>query len=405
MKIGIISEFSPRTCDYSSLKSLKQKNLEIHLFTKTRFKDYYENSVIVTHTYENMPLNHEYILDIIQSHYEKPFDYLIANHEDDLLMAAKIRQFLRIDGQCYNSALDFRDKFVMKSHLSGTVALPNFCKINDSVDLVAFIERNQLPVVVKPRTGAGSSEITIVRTEKDLRKFLKTQIPMGKFMVETFVKGDMYHMDGIFDNGKIKLYTISKYYNTCMAYTDNEPVGSYIVDEKNHNKKSIFVMVRKVLQTLQTPSHAITFHAEVYKQPSHSPVFCEIASRVGGGRIASTFKLHTNVDMQTYYVESQMGIRKEVKSKISSMQQGWIIFPPRVGKLSAVKMLSKPWIKEANFDRPKIGRMFSGAAFNGDALIAYVIEGKNEAELLTRMKYVERFQKENTEYIPMRLSK
>lgn len=32
MKIGIISEFSPRTCDYSSLKSLKQKNLEIHLF-------------------------------------------------------------------------------------------------------------------------------------------------------------------------------------------------------------------------------------------------------------------------------------------------------------------------------------------------------------------------------------
>ncbi|HEV0391292.1 TPA: carboxylate--amine ligase, partial [Streptococcus pneumoniae] len=44
VKIAIINQFSPRVCDYKAIKELEDKKYEIEIFTKARFKSYYEDS-------------------------------------------------------------------------------------------------------------------------------------------------------------------------------------------------------------------------------------------------------------------------------------------------------------------------------------------------------------------------
>lgn len=397
MKIAIISEFSPRVCDYSKIESLCAKGMEVELFTNNRFKSYYSNKKFKVNTYDNMPDNQEYLLDVIKSHKDQKFDFLVANHEFDLITIAKLRELLEIPGQSFISALDFRDKYLMKKKVKEVVSVPNFAKIGSNVELIDFISKNGFPVVIKPRMGAGSSDVKILRNSEDLREQLKHGDKNIKFMVESFIDGLMYHVDGIFNSIDIQAVTVSKYYNNCLSFQDNKALGSFIIDDTNPDKKRLIQEVDKVLHKLETPLIPIVFHAELFIKPNGSIVFCEIASRVGGGRVNSVFEISTGINLQEYFVESQICCENKLEN-LTNIKAGWIIFPPKTGKLVSVNLLSKSWLREVNFDKESIGKVYDGAQFSGSALISYVVEGKDEKELFERMEFIEKFQESNTIY-------
>ena len=55
-----------------------------------------------------------------------------------------------------NSALEYRDKVIMKNKLNQhNIKTPLYAPIESSVDLIAFIQKYGYPVVLKPRKGFG----------------------------------------------------------------------------------------------------------------------------------------------------------------------------------------------------------------------------------------------------------
>ena len=207
VKVAIINQFSPRVCDYKSIEELEDKKYEIEFFTKSRFKSYYSGSKFKCYFYDDLLENQNYLFDLIESHAKKPFNYIVATHEFDIVLAAKIRELLGLSGQNIESAIGFRDKYIMKKYLEKVVSLPKYAEINDCIDLIEFTDNLRYPFVVKPRQGAGSIGVTIIQNKSELKDFISTPLSPN-IMVETFTDGEMYHVDGLFKDSEILLYSV-----------------------------------------------------------------------------------------------------------------------------------------------------------------------------------------------------
>ncbi|EUB25207.1 ATP-grasp domain protein [Streptococcus sp. AS20] len=395
VKVAIINQFSPRVCDYKSIEELEDKKYEIEFFTKSRFKSYYSSSKFKCYFYDDLLENQNYLFDLIESHAKKPFNYIVATHEFDIVLAAKIRELLGLSGQNIESAIGFRDKYIMKKYLEKVVSLPKYAEINDCIDLIEFTDNLRYPFVVKPRQGAGSIGVTIIQNKSELKDFISTPLSPN-IMVETFTDGEMYHVDGLFKDSEILLYSVSKYFNDCLSFKTNTPLGSYIIDDSNPLSKKLYDATLKVLTKIPTPSHTIPFHAEFFVD-GEQITFCEIASRVGGGLINDSFKLITNINLQETFVKSQIGIDYLNIIK-SDKRTAWITIPPKEGELLSVSLYKDSWVEKVNFDETSIGRKYSGGDFSASALIAYLISGKNEEDLKSKISHIIKWQDENTIY-------
>ena len=108
------------------------------------------------------------------------------------------------------------------------------------MDLIEFTDNLRYPLVVKPRQGAGSIGVTIIQNKSELKDFIISTPLSPNIMVETFTDGEMYHVDGLFKDSEILLYSVSKYFNDCLSFKTNTPLGSYIIDDSNPLSKELY---------------------------------------------------------------------------------------------------------------------------------------------------------------------
>eukprot|EP01126_Amoeba_proteus_P045223 TRINITY_DN5053_c0_g1_i9.p1 TRINITY_DN5053_c0_g1~~TRINITY_DN5053_c0_g1_i9.p1 ORF type:complete len:107 (-),score=17.72 TRINITY_DN5053_c0_g1_i9:551-871(-) len=98
-------------------------------------------------------------------------------------------------------------------------------------------------VVVKPRKGYGSVNTTVIKTKNDLESYLQNMSascdsPL-EMMVEGFVTGQMYHVDGFVYQGKARLIWPSCYVNTVVNFEANNFIAGYSLLPTNPMLKRI----------------------------------------------------------------------------------------------------------------------------------------------------------------------
>jgi biotin carboxylase len=282
------------------------------------------------------------------------FDTVIALHEFDILRAAKIRESLGIQGQSYENALLYRDKLKMKSAIfqNSNVALPTFQEMEYPLDAVDFMEKHGYPFVIKPADSAGSMGTTVIRNETDLIDFLKKMKvfyfaeaqPANHLMLETYVQGEMYHVDGYIENNELILICASKYLENSLIYLDqNEISGSYLLSSDSELHSRLVEETKKVIQALGSPKSMI-FHAEFFHTPDDQLVFCEIASRPGGARIIEMIEAAYGLHLTKAYTQSACGLNAPFTDD-TPKRVGHIVPIPKFGKLVKAPIESPyPWI-------------------------------------------------------------
>lgn len=103
------------------------------------------------------------------------------------------------------------------------IKVPFFAPVDTPLDLLEFVAKhgyeiaNVKPsnihrhhVVVKPRKGYGSVCTAVIKNEQDLESYLRTDFGSScdaplEMMVESFVTGQMYHVDGFVYDGEVAL--------------------------------------------------------------------------------------------------------------------------------------------------------------------------------------------------------
>lgn len=235
------------------------------------------------------------------------FTAIIAISESDLIRAAELRDYLGIPGQTMESALAFRNKVMMKDKLKHTdIQLSPYCKVTSSLDLLKFVASHSYPIVVKKVDGTGSKEVAIIHTESELEHRLEEGFK-GEWIAEKFVSGRIYHIDGVAMKGELLFCWPSVYINSCLAYMDAKPSGSYILEADNPLVTRLNEMVNQILSYMPCPE-VIAFHAEIFHTEDDELILCEIASRVGGSKIGITLKTAFNIDLMKTWVQMQCGI-------------------------------------------------------------------------------------------------
>ncbi|OLB74066.1 MAG: biotin carboxylase [Actinobacteria bacterium 13_2_20CM_2_71_6] len=207
---------------------------------------------------------------------------IVALKEDDLLVAAQLRQEWGCAGLSPAQLVRFRDKLTMAEIVVGAgVPVPAFAPAPHADAVRAFGDRYGWPVIVKPRIGSSSAGVSQVDGSDGCDRLDVDSD--GPLMVQAFDPRQIYHVDGYFDGTALGPYRASRYVNTCLGFRYGDVLGS--VEEDNPRLVlAIGAFSTRVMAALSDgPS---VFHLEVFvDRETGDCAFLEVGARVGGAEI------------------------------------------------------------------------------------------------------------------------
>lgn len=306
--------------------------------------------------------------------------HIIACQEQDLERAAALREVLDIPGQDVESAVAFRDKLVMKDLArAADIGVTSYAQLETPADLLAFVGAHGLPVVVKPRDGSSSKGLSILRDDAALGEFLVgfgwDDTTQPNFLMEAFVRGAMYHVDGLVADGRMVVAWPSRYLYELASFGDTSPRLDVTLDPGDPMTGRLLSFTARVLDALPT-ARDTTFHAEVFHTPSDEFLLCEIASRNGGAWIKECHRAMFGIDLPTVRVLAQLGLPLPFDTSGGPLQPsqmaGQLLLLKRPGRVVSVPTEPPfPWVERYKpFVKP--GDVMEKAKSSGDFMAAMV---------------------------------
>lgn len=317
---------------------------------------------------------------------EERIDRIVAVAEGDLLRAAELRRVLGLPGQDVESARAFRDKVVMKALVtSAGIEVAEHAAVESACDVVRFVERFGYPVVAKPRCGTGSINTLIVRDSAALDAMFAALPEISGGLVESFVPGEMLHVDGLVHRGQHVLTSVSRYVTGCLAFYRGESLISVQLDTSDPLRSRLVAFAERVVAAMPLPE-LTPFHLEVFHTPDDRLVFCEVASRVSGGRVRESVAHTFGIDMTKTWIEWQLGLRDTVPTaKQPTTVCGDAAIPPRAGRITAfADALDVPGIVDLEVScRP--GDVLPPPATSTSSMATILAEAPTARELTERL--------------------
>jgi biotin carboxylase len=316
--------------------------------------------------------------EAIQLHSDYNFKSIVVHSEYDLIRAARLREYLGIQGQSVKSAVAYRDKVIMKEFLrKAGVKTADFSRLDSPIDLYKFVTEKGFPVLLKPRDAGGGRYIRTLSSMSEVKSFLEQGLPQN-FMVEKFVSGGMYHADGLAQNGDLAFVAVSRYYNGCLAYQRQLSVGSAVVSPANPIAKRISELLPEIMAALPSVP-AMAFHAEFFHTDDDEVIVCEIASRTAGGRIMETVEMSYGVDIIKSWVRWQSGLPADIAPELK-MHAGYLVVPPRNARLE--KLPDRPpfsWVIDYTTGVQE-GQDLNDPISNGESIATALVVGETEEQ-------------------------
>jgi hypothetical protein len=346
--------------------------------------------------------NTDVVADLVHKIYQQlPFSRIVAPDENDILRAAKLRHQFQLPGQSIESALSFQDKLMMKQYIADKgLRVPEFQAVRDLADIEAFVARVGYPIVLKPARGTGCEGIMIIENAQELESYKLSYLP--DYMAESFVPGAMYHTDGLVKDGKLVCCWPSLYLDLPLNIINGGYASSYMLAADNPLVPRLIQYTQDVLNALPTPTET-AFHLECFMpNENEEPVFCEIASRVGGKGVNDAWMTSFNIDLKRNFMLMQAGqdCPPITMPKKPAVLTGEVWFPKQKGLLKHIETTCPlPWVKKYEvYDRA--GTQLNPVGTLNDLLAGSpLIIGETETEMRERFKQFAQWFQETTEIV------
>ncbi|MGF1428885.1 ATP-grasp domain-containing protein [Kitasatospora sp. LaBMicrA B282] len=230
---------------------------------------------------------------------------IVALKEDDLLIAAQLREEWEVPGPRVADLTRFRDKYLMASAVAAAgLEIPNFALVTDAASVLEFGQAHGWPVVVKPILGSSSDGVVKVDGPAEVAALDLADRPM---MVQRFQPGQIYHVDGVFTGTELLVCRGSRYLNTCLGFRSGDALGSVEEDDPAINA-AIAESARAYLGALTDAP--LVFHLELFVDTAAGPPRCsflEVGARVGGAEIPFLWREVHGYDLMDAAFQLQLG--------------------------------------------------------------------------------------------------
>lgn len=347
----------------------------------------------------------------VQMHREFAFTHIYTKNEDLIIRAAHLRTLLNIPtGLCAEQVQAYREKVHMKELASqGGFSVPPFARLLAPIDLIGFIDQHGYPVIVKPTLGCAVSGLHVISNADELQSFLTSKLfacidmnqrmdLVGELMVEKYLRGDMYHVNGIAYNGQISHVWPFAYLHTCLDFARNGlAYGNCSIPCSNELFQRLVQATQRLLNILPTPKDCLVFHLELFENldDENDFILCEIAARAPGGSITHLIDLLSFPD-QSNNSFARLDFRASISLSIPSFSDLPIsnqvltdlVIPRKSGKLMYIPrecpIANLIYIPLANVQTPTVYDKYDANAMNSACrLMTYsttMIEGRELVE-------------------------
>ncbi|AMA73379.1 MULTISPECIES: ATP-grasp domain-containing protein [Aneurinibacillus] len=321
---------------------------------------------------------------------------ILALDELDLIRAAQLRELFGIEGQSVESAVTYRDKLIMKQYMRKKgIPVPDFRLINSPLDLLSFVKEHNYPVIVKPRDLVASIGVSIIRDSTELEEWL-THHFRPNMLAEKYIEGKLYHIDGLVNDGEIKLCWPSTYHTLNRYWLDTDFHSSHMLEQENPVFQRLVNLTSKVIGLMPSPK-TFTFHLEVFEKPNGELLICEIASRTGWARVNKTIEYTLGVNLNCSVLRLQCDLPANTQPSLRKLG-GWILCKPQAGELVYVP-------SEVPFDfvveyqvTGKPGMVYNGAKSCVDSIANMIVMANTEVELRDNISKAQQWFVENTKW-------
>lgn len=227
------------------------------------------------------------------------FARIVALDEFDMELAALLREHLRVPGMGATATRAVRDKLVMRELAAAAgIAVPEFAGVISHADVRAYLDRTTGPWLLKPRTQASAIGIRKLRQPDELWPILETLGDMqSHFLLERFVPGDVYHVDGVIDRGNVAFAEVHRYADPPFDVMHAGGVFcSRTVPRGSDDDRALRAELPRVLATVGLDDGV--FHVEFIRARDTGEFhFLEVAARVGGAHIADMVHAATGLNL------------------------------------------------------------------------------------------------------------
>ncbi|MEU3887715.1 ATP-grasp domain-containing protein [Streptomyces sp. NPDC029041] len=211
------------------------------------------------------------------------FDAVCSGLEFCLLDAAAVTG----DAAAVTRALAMRDKFVQKRVVRDAGVRTADCAVLDEPGGAAAALPS-FPQVLKPLDGGGARNTFLVADERELAAVLERPefaAGGGPWLLEEYVPGVEFQVDGFVEGGELRLLSISRYVQNLIEVHSGGLVAHIVLPPRTHPE--LYAKVGALAETSfkALGHHDGVFHLEVFEHAGDGEiVFGECGARVGGGR-------------------------------------------------------------------------------------------------------------------------
>jgi hypothetical protein len=223
---------------------------------------------------------------------------LVALEEFDVIIAALIREHLRLPGMDSASARVFRDKLAMRVRASdANLRVPEFVPLFNFQEVGEYMNRVPPPWIVKPRSDVSSSGVRKMEDAEQVWRAIEAldarpalQDRSSYYLLERYVAGEVFHVDSVVEDGEVIFSGASRYGRPPMNVVQEGGVfTTHTVEYDAREHLELTRLNAELLRALGLERGAA--HAEFIRGADDGEFyFLEVAARVGGAHIAETLE-------------------------------------------------------------------------------------------------------------------
>lgn len=244
---------------------------------------------------------------------KQPIDRIVALDEFDMESAAALREHLRLPGMGLTAMRYFRDKLAMRWRAKeGGVPLPEFIHVLNYDRLKEFMARVPPPWLLKPRSQASGIGMKKIKETDELWRWLdQLGDKQSHYLLEQFVPGDMFHVDSIVSENKVRFAEAHAYGQAPLEISHEGGIfTTRTLPRASAQSNELHRVNTELIQALGLV-RGVT-HAEFLRAHADGIFyFIEIAARVGGAYIADMIEAATGVNLWREWAKLEIGDGKE----------------------------------------------------------------------------------------------
>jgi biotin carboxylase len=216
------------------------------------------------------------------------FDRIVALDEFDLETAALLREHLRMPGMGESATRFFRDKLAMRVKAKQSeIAVPEFTGVFNYDVLRGFMATVPGPWLLKPRTNASAIGIKPINEPDELWPILDQLGDLqSHYVLERFVAGEVYHVEGVTWNGQVLFAAPHKYGHPPMQTMHKGGVFTTRSLHPDSDEARGLVEIHKHVILALGMISGVTHTEFIRSKEDGRFYFLETAARVGGAFIA-----------------------------------------------------------------------------------------------------------------------